>query len=91
MVAYDIADPKRLRGVHKVMKQHGWAMQYSVFICDLDDIELFGLKTAIADIIHHTQDRVAIIDVGRPDERGRACFSFMGAPTPLPVAGPVVL
>ncbi len=45
LVAYDIRHQKRLRQVHKTMKAYGWAMQYSVFICDLDFIELVEMRT----------------------------------------------
>ena len=71
LAAYDIRDDRRLRRVHSVMKAYGWPMQYSVFICDLDAIELLNLKTDIAAEIHHAQDSVAIIDLGDPRDRGR--------------------
>lgn len=91
LVAYDIRDERRLRVVHKTVKAYGWAMQYSVFICDLDAIELLDLKRDLADVIHHTQDSIAFIDLGEPAERGRRCFAFMGVAPRLPTAGPVVL
>ena len=91
LVAYDIRDDKRLRQVHKTMKAYGWAMQYSVFICDLDFIELLALRTDLGTIIHHTMDSIAIVDLGRPQERGTKCFSFMGQSNPLPTSGPVVI
>jgi len=91
LVSYDIRDDKRLRAVHKTMKAYGWSMQYSVFICDLDEMELTGLRTDLADRIHHTIDSIAIIDLGSPHERGKDCFSFMGQRIPLPTSGPVIL
>ena len=91
LVAYDIRDDKRLRRVHKTMKGFGWSMQYSVFICDLDRIELYDLETALGQTIHHGEDSIAIIDLGDPIERGRQCFSFMGAEPTLPTSGPVIL
>ena len=53
LVAYDIRESKRLRRVHKAMKGFGWAMQYSVFICDLDALELTRLRMTLGDLIHH--------------------------------------
>lgn len=91
VVAYDIRDEKRLRQVHKTMKAYGWAMQLSVFICDLDFIELVELRTDLGAIINHGADSIAIIDLGQPDDRGSKCFSFMGQSNPLPVSGPVII
>lgn len=91
LVAYDIRDDKRLRQVHKTVKGYGWAMQYSVFICDLDVVELTELRTELGGIIHHSSDSIAIIDLGPPEERGGRCFIFMGKSEPLPISGPVII
>lgn len=91
LVAYDIRHQKRLRQVHKTMKAYGWAMQYSVFICDLDSIELVEMRTDLGAIINHGIDSIAIIDLGQPEDRGSKCFSFMGQSNPLPVSGPVII
>lgn len=91
VVAYDIRDPKRLRRVHKTVRAFGWPMQYSVFICDLDQMELVELRLALGAVMQHDVDSVALIDVGDPTERGRACFSFMGPPPLLPRSGPVII
>ena len=60
LVAYDIRDDKRLPLVYKTMKGYGWRMQYSVFVCDLDRIELLSLKTDLGAIIHHAVLRLAL-------------------------------
>ena len=91
LVAYDIREDKRLRRVHKTMKGFGWRMQYSVFICDLDPMELTALQTDLGEIIHHTLDSIAIVDLGAPNERGSECFQFMGIATRLPATGPVII
>lgn len=91
LVAYDIRDDNRLRRVHKTVKAYGWPMQYSVFICDLDRIELLDLQAELGDIIQHNADSVALIDLGEPHERGRRCFEFMGVAPVLPSSGPVVI
>ena len=91
LVAYDIRDDKRLRRVHKTMKGYGWSMQYSVFVCDLDAMELTSMKTDLGRLIHHALDSIAVIDLGEPSERGRRCFTFMGIAPQIPEAGPVVL
>lgn len=91
VVAYDIRDDKRLRSVHKTMKAYGWAMQYSVFVSDLDRMELIQLKLRLADIIEHSSDSIAVVEVGLPSERGRICFDFLGVAPQLPVVGPVII
>ena len=90
VVAYDICDSTRLRRVHKTMKAFGYALQYSVFICDLDPSEKITMVQEVGDIINHHQDSIAIIDVGEADRRGRECFEFMGTNRNLPVSGPQV-
>ena len=91
LVSYDISDPKRLRKVHKAVKDFGWSMQYSVFICDLDPVEMVLLKQEVASIIHHSEDSVAFVNLGPPTHRGRECFDFMGLRTALPTAGPTII
>ena len=91
LVAYDICDDKRLRRVHKTVKAFGWSMQYSVFIGDLDRMELIEMKLRLAEIIDHTEDMIAVIDLGLPSERGRSCFDFLGVVPELPRAGALVI
>jgi len=91
LVSYDISDAKRLRMVHKCVKNYGWSMQYSVFICDLDSVEIVMLKQDLSSIIHHGEDSVAFINLGPPANRGQDCFDFMGLRTALPTSGPTVI
>jgi CRISPR-associated protein Cas2 len=91
LVAYDIADPIRLRRTHATVKGFGFALQYSVFVCDLDAMEKTQLRAELGEVIHHTQDRVAIIDLGDPAQRGVECFEFMGNHPVLPSGGPTIV
>jgi CRISPR-associated protein Cas2 len=91
LVAYDIREDKRLRRVHKTLKAYGWPMQYSVFLCDLDGIELMSMRMDLGALIQHREDSIAIVDLGEPAERGVQCFSFMGIAPDLPKVGPVIL
>ena len=89
LVAYDIANPERLRVVHKIVKAHGDPLQYSVFLCDLSPQELTGLKWQLGEGIHNLEDRVLFLDLGDPrDERA---FSFLGQAPRFPQDGPVIL
>lgn len=91
LVAYDIADPTRLRRVHGTMKAYGWSLQYSVFICDLDFMEKIKLRSDLGSIIHSGQDRVALVHLGEPARRGETCFEFMGIQPTLPRGGPRIM
>ncbi len=67
LVAYDIADPVRLRKVHKTMKGFGDPLQFSVFRCELSDINRIRMKAALSDIIHTTEDQVLVFRLGPAD------------------------
>ena len=66
-------------------------MQYSVFVCDLDRMELLALKTALGAIIDRLADSVAVVDLGVPEESGRRCFDFLGVAPRFPTRGAVIL
>ena len=91
LVSYDISNAKRLRQVHKTVKNFGWPMQYSVFICDLDAVEMLILKQEVGAIIHHGEDSVAFVNLGPPANRGSQCFDFMGLRAALPTSGPTII
>lgn len=91
LVAYDIREDKRLRRIHKTMKSFGYALQYSVFVCDLDNVEKYEMLGKIGDIIHHDADSVAVMDLGDADRRGQECFEFLGSHRPLPQGGPQIV
>ena len=83
VVAYDVREPRRLRRVHKVAKDFGFPLQYSVFICDLTTLELLGLKRALTREANLAQDSIAILELGHPDGRGIECIEFLGTRRPL--------
>lgn len=87
LVAYDIRDDARLRSVAHCVEGFGSRLQYSVFICDLSDIELIHLRLALREILDHHADSVMFVDLGPPEQRGTYCFEFMGAYPRLPRPG----
>lgn len=91
LVAYDIREPKRLRAVHATMKGFGYALQYSVFICDLDPMEKIGLRTKVGEKMNQHEDSLVLVDLGDPDTRGVECFEFMGRTPTLPRAGAIIV
>jgi CRISPR-associated protein Cas2 len=73
------------------MESFGYPLQYSVFVCDLDNVERYEMLGRIGEIINHDVDSVAIMDVGDVDRRGQECFEFMGAHRALPQRGPQIV
>lgn len=63
-VAYDIANPKRLRKVLQIMKGAGEKAQFSVFCCDLSDRQREGLLLDLGSVIQPSEDQVLFIDLG---------------------------
>ena len=78
LVCYDIRDPKRLRRVHRCMRDWGLRLQYSVFYCRLNRRQRKGMVAALAQQIHTQRDDVRIytIQSARP-------IRYMGT-NPLP-------
>ncbi len=84
LVAYDVSDPKRLRRTYRKMLGFGDPLQYSVFHCNLSDVEKLKLVEALSAIIHHGEDRVLIVDVGPTDGRAKLAYEFLGRREPEP-------
>lgn len=84
LVTYDVREPARLRKVFKTVKAYGEPLQYSVFLCDLDGMEKTRMVSQITAVMKHTEDSVAIVDLGETRERGSLCFEFLGTRRPLP-------
>ncbi len=70
LVAYDVRNARRLRRIHKKLQGFGQALQFSVFQCELTQTEKQLLLGAVSEIIHHKEDRVLIVNMGR--RKGRA-------------------
>ncbi len=65
IVTYDIANQKRGRAVFKLMHGYGEWMQLSVFQCRLSAKRHAELIATLDQIIHHKDDHVLIMDVGK--------------------------
>ena len=61
LVAYDIADPRRLRKVARACEDFGLRRQYSVFFCRLGPADLVRLKSRLYDVIDLDRDQVLLI------------------------------
>jgi len=84
LVAYDIADPKRLRKVARACEDFGRRKQFSVFFCRLSPTDLVRLRGRLYDVIDLDRDQVLFIPlckrcadlvetIGRPIEPHNAC------------------
>ena len=58
IVAYDIADPRRLNRVAKVIKDYGLRVQKSIFEVAVNNNLFLEMKSRIEDIIEPTADGV---------------------------------
>ena len=78
IVSYDIADPKRLRRVHRTMRGFGDPLQYSVFRCDLSPTERVLLREALTPLLHQREDQVLLINLGPAEARGAESIETLG-------------
>jgi CRISPR-associated protein Cas2 len=88
-MAYDIADPKRLRRICTLMEDHGERLQYSVFLCDLTVAELAELESAVLAVMVLREDSVIQIDLGPLSSP--AAVRALGRPRRLPSTGPRIV
>lgn len=89
LVAYDIADPVRLRRVCAVMEKHGERLQYSVFLCDLGVAERAEMEATVRLIMDLAQDSVVEIDLGPVDHPAE--IHMLGKRRKLPRSGPQIV
>jgi CRISPR-associated protein Cas2 len=68
LVTYDITADRRRDRVFKALKDVGDHLQYSVFMCDLNEREYIQLRVRLRERINANEDQVLIIDLG-PSER----------------------
>lgn len=80
LVCYDICDDKRLRKVFKTMRDFGDHLQYSVFECQLDAMELARCRGVLGELIKHDEDQVLFVDLGPSEGRGERVISSLGVP-----------
>jgi len=78
IVTYDIRDDKRLRKVFKTCKGYGVHLQYSVFECDLTDMEKAQFEAKLLEIISQADDQVLFVDLGPAAQRGERVVTSLG-------------
>ena len=80
IICYDITDPKRLYRTAKVCESYGYRIQFSVFESALDSMMLAKLCADLENIIHHDDDQILIIDLGRDDSSTPFHITSLGVP-----------
>jgi len=60
LLAYDIADPKRLTEVHRTVRRWGVPLQYSVFLVPTSPAGIDELLGELADIIDTRADDIRV-------------------------------
>ncbi len=90
LVAYDIADQRRLREVHQEMLGWGTRLQYSVYLCDLTKPELIRMRRKLASLIDESNDSIVLFDLGIPDTSHAVVPEVLGRAPTLPRAGPAI-
>ncbi|MBA3707734.1 MAG: CRISPR-associated endonuclease Cas2 [Planctomycetes bacterium] len=67
LVTYDIADDKRRTVTFNTLKDFGEHLQYSVFLCDLNDRERIRLRGLLGEAVNHREDQILIVDLGQAE------------------------
>lgn len=80
LFSYDISDDKRRAEVFKVLVDVGDHAQYSVFFCELNPRELAETTQRLREVIHHGEDQVLILDLGKAENSIDAALTCMGKP-----------
>lgn len=78
IVTYDISNDDRRNRVFAALRGHGDHLQYSVFRCDLSDVERVALGAVLHQIVEHLEDQVLFIDLGPVDGRASGCVTSIG-------------
>ncbi len=90
LVCYDIRNDKRLRKVYRTMRNYGDHLQYSIFECQLNAIDLAKCRHTLSEIIKHDEDQVLFVDLGPTEGRGERVISAIGQPY-SPINAPCIV
>ncbi len=64
LCTYDVADDKRRTKLFEALKDRGEHIQFSVFLCELNEPERAELVALSRDLIHCDEDQLIILDLG---------------------------
>lgn len=80
LLCYDIRNEKRLRRAAKVAETFGYRVQYSVFLCDLSDVERARLERKLQDAVNAAEDQVLLVDLGPANGPGDGRLQWLSSP-----------
>lgn len=83
LLCYDVRDDRRLRRTEKVAETWGYRLQYSVFVCDLDDVARAALEHSLRDVLDVAADRAVLIDLGPLGRSSARRFRWVSTPVTL--------
>ena len=63
LLTYDITEPRRLKRIHKFMKEFGLNTQKSVFECDIDDVGIKRIRRYCKEALELSSDSVRIYKI----------------------------
>lgn len=87
LLCYDVRNDRRLRRTAKVAETWGYRLQYSVFICDLSDVERARLERELRDVLALSVDRAVLIDLGPPGRSSARRLHWLSTQLRLPEPG----
>ena len=80
VITYDISDDKRRSKVFNVLEGNGDHVQFSVFVCSLNEFEVVQLKLDLVPLIDHAKDQVLFIDLGSAEGAADKKVEALGLP-----------
>lgn len=90
LVAYDIVADKRRAKVHRALLDFGDWVQYSIFLCELDERERVRLRARLEPLIDAREDQILALDLGPADRDLDHLVASLGRDFVLPLRATVV-
>jgi CRISPR-associated protein Cas2 len=66
LIAYDVASPRRLKRVHRKLREHAVPVQYSVFVARCSAAKLGDIRVLVAQLIDKREDDVRFYPIPEP-------------------------
>lgn len=83
IITYDIADQKRWRHIYKLLRGYGVWVQLSVFQLRLSRKRHQELMGRLQEMIHHNEDHVLCLDLGRAEKKKTQVISIGKSFSPI--------
>ncbi len=58
VISYDISEDRRRTRIHKILKSYGQWMQFSLFECELTDVQYAKLRSRLSKLIKPSEDSI---------------------------------